>query len=536
VNQDDRIADGKAAVEAHAADPDAEPLRTLVWPRLDPAALFGTAGEIVKSVAPHTEADSAALLVQLLAVFGCTVGAGPHVWVANAQQRALLHPLIVGRTSDGAKGTALSVVEAVRRRALPDFDAQTTSGLSSAEGLIEAVRDGTADEDPGIEDKRLLVKESEYRIVLTRARREGNTLGPVLRQAWDGDTLRTLSRSSNRLTATDAHIVVVGHITPREFTNTVSGADISGGSVNRLLICLSKRARLHPRFGNIPRDVLDSAAQMFSAAHSAAWGRDRVDFDDTFWPAWERAYRELNRDRPESDATDATARGVPQVLRLSLLYALMDTAKMITAQHLGAAQALWRYCEASAVWLFSSYDAETLRAASTGLTEFIRKAGSEGRTRTDISRGFFKGHASSDEISRQLSEVVHNGVVVLLEEETNGRPRTRYVHRSCGKGELAKEAGQDHHSGAEEPRIIANSAGTDLDDVDLNARNFAHSSQPETGSDLQGSLNPLIRTCERCPSELLLPDNDTGLCAECEFIARQDAVACQLSRLGGEAS
>jgi hypothetical protein len=510
----DIIARGKEAAAAHAADPDAEPLRTLAWPTLNPDALFGTAGQIVKSVAPHTEADPAALLVQLLAVFGCTVGPGAHVWVANAEQRALLHPLIVGRTSDGAKGTALSVVEAVRRRALPDFDANTTSGLSSAEGLIEAVRDG--DEDTCVEDKRLLVKESEYRTVLTRSRREGNTLGPVLRQAWDGDTLRTLSRTSNRLTATATHISVIGHITPREFTNTVSGTDISGGSVNRLLICLSKRSRLDSRFGNIPQEVLATAAAMFSEAHTAASGRRNVDFADNFWPAWARTYRELNRDRPESDASDATARGVPHVLRLSLLYALMDKAEEIGAQHLKAAQALWRYCEASAVWLFSSYEAETLRAASTGLTEFIRKAGSEGCTRTQISRGFFKGHASSDEIGRQLSDLVHNGVVVVIEEDTSGRPRSRYVHRSCGKGELAKEAGPDHNPAAEGVRIMADSVRTDPDQAGLNARKFADSPRHVTGSDLHGSLNPLIRTCECCPAPLLL-DNDTGMCAECRL-------------------
>jgi hypothetical protein len=230
-------------------------------------------GQIANGVAPHTEADPAAVLVQLLSVFGCTVGTNPHVWVANAAQRALLHPLIVGRTSDGAKGTALSVVEAVRRRALPDFAANTTSGLSSAEGLIEAVRDG--DEDTGVEDKRLLIKESEYRTVLTRSRRGNNTLGPVLRQAWDCDTLRTLSRSSNRLTATDAHISVIGHITPREFTSTVTGTDISGGSVNRLLICLSKRSRLDSRFGNVPQEVLESAGQMFWMRHRRMGSRPR---------------------------------------------------------------------------------------------------------------------------------------------------------------------------------------------------------------------------------------------------------------------
>jgi hypothetical protein len=42
--------------------------------------------------------------------------------------------------------------------------------------------------------------------------REGNTLSPVIRNAWDGKTLQTLAKNSP-LRATGAHIGIVGHIT-----------------------------------------------------------------------------------------------------------------------------------------------------------------------------------------------------------------------------------------------------------------------------------------------------------------------------------
>lgn len=227
-------------------------------PTLDASALHGLPGRIVKAVSPHTEADPAAILVQLLAGFGACIGSSPHIKASNTKHHAVIHPLVVGRTSDGAKGTALGVVMALLRNALPEFERDNlTSGLSTAEGLTEAVRDaaGAPDSeefDEGIADKRLLITESEYKNVFTRSRREGNTLGPTLRQAWDGDTLRTLTRKRNKLTATGHHIVVIGHITPKELKATATDSDLSGGSINRLLICLSRRSKRHPRLGNIP--------------------------------------------------------------------------------------------------------------------------------------------------------------------------------------------------------------------------------------------------------------------------------------------
>jgi hypothetical protein len=476
-------------------DDDDETVRTVPWPTLNNAALHGTAGKIVNLVAPHTEADPAAILVQLLAVFGATVGPEPHFVAGNDRHQAIINPLIVGRTNNGAKGTGLAVVEATRRQALAWFDEFTTSGLSSAEGLIEMVRDPSGepddnDYDPGVADKRLLVKESEYKSVMVRMRREGNTLGQIQRDAFDCRPLRTLTRKHNKLTATGAHIVVVGHVTPGEFRATLQDSDLSGGTVNRMLICLSRRSRLHSRLGNLPGDVLAEAGTLFEDAYKAAVQRGEMKFTDQFWGLWDSAYRELNRDRPDSRATEATARGVTMVLRLSLLYALIDGKDMIDVGHLDAALALWAYAEHSARWLFSNHELELQRESVGGLANFILGGGSDGRTRTEISADYFKRNKSAKEIGAELAPLVHDGVVIELKEETRGRPIMRYVHRSLRNNESTKHAGQDLNSGTNDDEFTNPEPDGDTDLI----REFVDGSSDETCSDLGSSFNPLIRS------------------------------------------
>src|SRR5262249_48375836 len=58
------------------------------WPRLDEAALRGLAGDVVRLLDPHTEADAAAMLVTFLVLFGNAVGPGPHARVGAVQHPA----------------------------------------------------------------------------------------------------------------------------------------------------------------------------------------------------------------------------------------------------------------------------------------------------------------------------------------------------------------------------------------------------------------------------------------------------------------
>ena len=62
------------------------------------------------------------------------------------------------------------------------------SGLSSGEGLIWAVRDpgenGDGQSDSGVADKRRIVLDGEFASTLKVLGRQGNTLSPVIRNAW----------------------------------------------------------------------------------------------------------------------------------------------------------------------------------------------------------------------------------------------------------------------------------------------------------------------------------------------------------------
>jgi hypothetical protein len=75
------------------------------WPKsLRKEAFHGLVGEFVRTVEPHTEADPAALLVQLLVGFGNIIGRHAH-FVAEADRHYMnLFAVMVGQTSKGRKG------------------------------------------------------------------------------------------------------------------------------------------------------------------------------------------------------------------------------------------------------------------------------------------------------------------------------------------------------------------------------------------------------------------------------------------------
>src|SRR5262249_42844583 len=159
----------------------------------------------------------------VLAAVGNAAGAHPHALVAATRHTALDFFCLVGRTSKARKGDSFPPVRVLLRAADEAWESgRIANGLSSAEGLIFAVRDQiekteaikekgkytgeyqTVVVDPGEEDKRLLVVEPEFGRVLRVARREGNTLSATLREAWDSDNLRTMTKNSP-LRATGAH-------------------------------------------------------------------------------------------------------------------------------------------------------------------------------------------------------------------------------------------------------------------------------------------------------------------------------------------
>ena len=205
--------------------------RTATWP--EPAAepaWHGLAGDVVRMLAPHTEADPHAVLVTLLVAFGNAVGRGPGFTAEGDFHGSNLYAVIVGDTSKGRKGTSWGRVRQLVEAADPEWSQERImGGLSSGEGVVSQVRDqitkmvaekvkGKATghyieevEDFGVSDKRLLVVEGEFAQALRVMRREGNTLSPTLRNLWDrGDSASLTKKSTERTTG--ALVSILGHI------------------------------------------------------------------------------------------------------------------------------------------------------------------------------------------------------------------------------------------------------------------------------------------------------------------------------------
>lgn len=388
-------------------------------PTLDDAALYGLPGDVVRTIRPHSEADDAALLLLFLASLGNAVGRGPHARAEADEHPPRLNIVLVGETSKARKGTAQGRINSLTRIADPNWvDNHVTSGLSSGEGLINRVRDGVG-EDPGIGDKRLLVVEEEFARVLSMSARDGSILRDVLRQAWDGRTMSTLTRS-NSITASKPHISVVGHITAEELRDRLPRLDTANGFANRFLFVWVSRSKLIPR-GSGTLDLGDLGSRTRRALETAK-GIGELSFDQGAGELWDELYTEMGDDEVDGIVGALIARDSAHVLRLAVAYAISDApSSVITSEHLRAAWAVWQYCRASVRTIFgdSSGDRNYERLLSA-----IREAPGQkldGRQQ----HGVFSRHLSQDEIERLRAMGERRGelITVSLPGADGGRPR-----------------------------------------------------------------------------------------------------------------
>ncbi len=409
------------------------------WPApLAEEAFHGLAGEIVRAIRPHTEADDAALLIHVLESFGNAVGRGPFALADGAEHHANIFAVLVGDTATARKGTAQVRVQRFFKEADAAWAANhVKGGLSSGEGLIWNVRDPiTKTEaikskgqvigyeevlvDEGVGDKRLLLVETEFAQPLTVMRREGNILSPIIRAAWDSGSLATLTKNSPAK-ATDAHVSIIGHITRDELRRRLGALDASNGFANRFLWLCAKKSKLLPFGGRLGDTEIVPLGRSLADALTTASGFGLIGWGKKSKKLWEKVYPELASDVPGL-AGAVTSRAEPQVLRLALLYALLDKSKFIADKHLKAALAVWRYCADSARYIFGE---ATGNSVADRVLQFVQRSPT-GRTRTEIN-SLFGGHKSAAEIEAAITPLEANGKLRIDRTATGGRAEERVV-------------------------------------------------------------------------------------------------------------
>ena len=427
----------QTALAEMPSDPEPEPNNISMldtWPKLDDAALHGLSGDVVKVLEPHTEADPIALLISFLSEAGTMLNRGPHLILDGVYHPLLFWPVLVGNSSKSRKGTAGKRIQMLVSLADPTWTRGEAKGtLSSGEGLAFAVRDAQYKEepikksgqptgetvticvDPGIEDKRLFLVQSEFGAVLRVMAREGNSLSGVLRDAWDGLTLAPMTKA-NRVRATNPHIGIVAHVTKDELLRNLTDTEASNGFGNRFAWFVVRRSKELPFSSTPPDAVIESLAMRIGKTLQEARSFGAIGLTDLAREAWKAVYHELSADRPGM-AGALLARGEAQVMRLSALYSCLDGHPSIDLVHLKAGLALWQYAEESTRLIFG--DSLGNPIADTILRELQTRGDLTDSQISDV----FSRHIPATKLEQAKTCLFKAGLAHCVSIETGGRPR-----------------------------------------------------------------------------------------------------------------
>jgi bifunctional DNA primase/polymerase-like protein/uncharacterized protein DUF3987 len=423
--------------EQHAnKEQDGDVTAQIAWPELQPTALHGLAGDFVRLVSPHSEADPVALLSQFLAAFGNIIGRSAH-FIAEADKHFTNTFLVlVGATGAGRKGTSYGQVKIVFAGLdeVWERDCQA-GGMSSGEGLLYHVRDAVTKQkqinadgkstgvnaveivDHGVADKRLMVFEGEFASVLRAQGREGNTLSMIIRNLWDTGDARSLVKNAP-LRTTGAHVSIIGHITRDELRSCLDAVESVNGYVNRFLWFCVKRDKFLPRGGRLSEEDFAPLKRRLRIALDSARETSEMTLDDEAWELWDKAYIRLETGRTGL-LGKVTQRASPYVRRLACLYALLDCSAIVRLEHLRAALAFWQYAEGSARYIFGGRTGDRI---ADDVLRALREAGTDGLSQSAIS-DLFSRNRSKAAIDNALQLLLESGLACQSKDQTEGRGR-----------------------------------------------------------------------------------------------------------------
>lgn len=423
---------------------DETPIEIKPFPEPHEKCFHGLAGDYVRFIESHTEADKIALLIQFLTYFGNIIGRSAYYRVEGNRHFTNLFCVLVGDTASGRKGTSFGRV----REVFDNLDEHhqkecIVGGLASGEGLLYHVRDscyvtkqnkdtGKLEEilaDAGVSDKRLLVVEGEFANVLRVQGREGNTLSAFLRNLWDSGNARSLTKNSP-LKTTDAQVSIIGHITKTELLTCLSEVEAANGYANRFLWVCVRRSKFLPHGSEVDyKDLLCINAEI-SRRIEFAQSVEQMHFSDEAKELWASNYEHLETSR-FGFVAKITQRASPYVLRLSCIFAVLDGQSVIGVEHLEAALAVWQFCEDSAKYIFGE---RIGNKNADALLDALRDA-ENGLTRTEIYTDVFQKNLNAKEITKALRILLEMNLIESRKEQTENakKPSEKWFAKSSVK-------------------------------------------------------------------------------------------------------
>ena len=403
----------------------------------DSPAFHGPAGDLVKLILPHSEADPKALLMQTLVAFGNALGRKAHFTAGADVHYFNLFVALVGDTCASKKGSSWSPIskffEGVDSGWVKDH---IGTGLLTGQGLIHLLRDkrrrkppggktgrGKASQetilDPLAEDKRFLSLEDEFVQVLLVMKLPGNILSSTLRKAWEGKKLESITKTNHEV-ATGTHVSIIGNITADELRLEMPAVQQSNGFVNRFLWLEVKGSKPLPFGGELASVDFGPLQERFQLALEFGQQDREIGFDRDAAALWDRVYRHLWDARP-GIAGKMLGRGCPQVRRLACLYAVLDESKLMRLKHLQAALAVWKWNEET---VYSLFGGRTADPDANKILDIL-KDHPDGRTKSELYRDF-GCNTKAERIQEALELLEREGLARQVREGNPGHPVTRW--------------------------------------------------------------------------------------------------------------
>lgn len=398
-------------------------------PTLSEHAMYGLAGDVVRAFDPLTEAHPSAVLASYLVAFGNAAGRSPHTNVGETRHGLNLAAVICGQTARSRKGTSWGPVERVFASADNRWlEKRSLGSIGSGEAIVWHIRDASEPnenrrgemivEDAGVDDKRLFIDEKEFSSLLKVAGRDGSTASEMFRKSWDSP--RTLHNAVKRspVTATGPHISLLGHITLEELRRTLTETEQANGLGNRILWVFARRSKCIANPVRLDDPAAKDLIKRTCKALELARQGGTINRDDQAAITWEAMYPELTREHPGIFGS-MTARAEAQIVRLSMIYALLDLSSIVRHEHLLAATAFWQYCEDSVRYIFGDALGDPVA------DRILRAIRAHGELNETELHGLFSRNLKGDRLGQATARLFELGIIRLEERESGGK-RARY--------------------------------------------------------------------------------------------------------------
>lgn len=396
------------------------PLIEQAGPEWSDDVMYGVCGDIIRKASAYCEAHPAGMYLDLLVAVGNIIGRGPYFNITKTRHYTNEFLVRVGSTADSRKGTGRDVVDDILKLVDANWHRdRIMSGFGSAEAIINELRDPREQQvvdkktltgfrsvtAPGIDDKRLCIREGEVASVFQLAAKKESRADIVLRDGWDSKPLRNLVKGrskdglSNSNSCIEPHISISGDTTRSELLRKMPDGSAENGFGNRFLYCYVYRTKLCPNGG----PEIAWGPEITRLYQAIQWAKDLayVPLTKRAEMVWGRMYMELDEagNKLPGLAGAMTARSAAHIRRLALIYALLDEYDVVDTQHLQAAERMWNYCRESARYIFLGTTTEQDR-----IHRYLEVNGPA--TLPQIRRGLFHDHKKADWVKSQVAGLV----------------------------------------------------------------------------------------------------------------------------------